>query len=306
MDDISGWIEDKYGFVGTTVNLLRSYTNDVYEVTGDKKYLLKIYGDGWRTRSEILWEIELLSFLKSKSVDVAGVIDGVSGEKRFEIETNGRKRLAVMFEWARGSKPNPPFSMNDYEKLGATTAKIHKVSDGFESSYKRQTLDVNYLINNPLVIIEKNCEPKMFTFFKMVADRLKVELKRFEKNGLDTGVVHDDVTFDNLHIDENGEIIFYDFDSGGVGYRALDLQGWAVFDKETATRQEAFIKGYRTIREINDNDVFASPYLHVANEFWGTGLDLDRRILQKGKDETSDFMKNKKTLFRGFLDYLDN
>lgn len=303
MDDISRWIEEKYGFVGTTVKLLRSYTNDVYEVTGDKKYLLKIYGDGWRTKSEILWEIELLGFLKAKSVDVAGVIGGVSGEKLFEIGTNGRKRLAVMFEWARGQKPAPPFLTRDYEKLGSSIAKIHKVSDGFESSCERQALDVDYLINNPLVVIEKNCDPKIFSYFKTVADRLEIELKRFEKDGLDIGVVHDDVTFDNLHIDENGEIIFYDFDSGGVGYRALDLQGWAVFDKETVPRQEAFMRGYRTIREISDNDVFASPYLHAANEFWGIGLDLERRMLSKGKAEVNAYLEDKKMVFIEFLEF---
>ena len=50
MDDISKWIENTYGIIGTTVKPLRSYTNDVYEVVGDKKYLLKVYGEGWRTK----------------------------------------------------------------------------------------------------------------------------------------------------------------------------------------------------------------------------------------------------------------
>lgn len=305
MDDISGWIENKYGFVGAKAGLLRSYTNDVYEVIGDKKYLLKFYGNGWRTESEILWEIELLDFLKRSGVGVAGAINGVSGEKLFSIELNGIERFAVMFEWARGIKPDSPFSMNDYEKLGAAIAKIHKVSDDFVCNDQRQTLNVDYLINNPLLIIEKSCDPKMSYFFREFADRLKEEINRFEKNGLDMGVVHDDVTFDNLHVTEGGEIIFYDFDSGGVGYRALDLQGWAVFDKETAPRQEAFIKGYKTVREISDNDVSASPYLHTANEFWGIGLDLERRVLQKGEVEVVAYLEDKKVLFDGFLRFFN-
>lgn len=305
MDAISKWIEGEYGFVGTTIKPLRAYTNDVYEVSGEKKFLLKVYGDGWRTKSEILWEIDLLSFLKSKGVDVAGVVAGMTGNKLFLINVEGGERLAVLFEWARGVKPDSPFSMSDYEKLGAAIAKIHKASDEFVSEHQRTRLDLDYLINNPLLIIEKSCDLKMFSFFKELADSLKKEVIAFEQKGLDVGVVHDDVTFDNLHIDENGEIIFYDFDSGGVGYRALDLQGWAMLDKETVPRQEAFIKGYRTIREISDNDILASPYLHAANEFWGIGLDLERRVLQKGKAEVDAYLEDKKVMLGGFLEFFN-
>ena len=246
-----------------------------------------------------------MDYLKSGSIEVAGAIDGLSGEKLFSININGRERLVVVFEWARGTKPNPPFLMNDYEKLGISIAKIHKASDSFNSNYERQALDINYLINNPLVLIEKNCDPKVFSFFKMVADRLKDDIRRFEIDGLDMGVVHDDITFDNLHVDETGEMIFYDFDSGGMGYRALDLQGWAVFDKEMAPRQEAFIRGYRTIREISNNDVLASPYLHVANEFWGVGLDLERRVLRRGRVEIDSYLETKRIYFEDCLSFFN-
>ena len=102
------------------------------------------------------------------------------------------------------------------------------------------------------------------------------------------------------------QLIFYDFDSGGLGWRAIDLQGWAVFDQKTAPRQTAFIKGYRTVREISDNNVAASPYLHAANEFWGVGLDLNRRVLKQGKEAVNKYLDQKTKMFNMFLGYFES
>ncbi len=307
-DNISKWVEENFGFSDKVkVKPLRAYTNDVYEIENGGKHLLKVYGDGWKTESEVLWEIELLEYLKEHHVGIAGIIEGKTGKKLFTLDIEGNQRLVVMFEWAKGKKPTPPFSMDDYELLGKATAKIHQVSDNFQSNQQRQELGTDYLIDKPLLIIlGACCNNDKARYFQNCANKLRGHIQKFESMGLDWGVVHTDVTFDNVHITDDREIVFYDFDSGGLGWRAIDLQGWAVFDAKTAPRQVSFIKGYRTVTRLSDNDIAASPYLHAANEFWGVGLDLNRRVLKQGEGAVSKYLSGKIKMFDMFSDYFES
>jgi Ser/Thr protein kinase RdoA (MazF antagonist) len=305
MVDISSWVKNNFQFSeDAKAKLLRSYTNDVYEIENGNKHLLKIYGEGWRTESEVLWEIELLDYLKTKDVDVAGAVESRNGKKLFLIDVGGTKRFAVMFEWARGAKPESPFSLMDYELLGEATARIHKFSDSFQSKQMREELGIDYLLERPLQTILKVCGDDKAGYFKNYATKLKEYILKFVSDGLDWGVVHTDVTFDNIHITNNREVIFYDFDSGGVGWRAIDLQGWVAFEPEKKPRQTEFIKGYGSVRNISDNDVVASPYLFAANEFWGIGLDLERRILKQGEQAINNYLYEKVKTFDRYFECL--
>lgn len=122
--------------------------------------------------------------------------------------------------------------------------------------------------------------PKIY--LRHFGEWLAQSIQDFAAKGLDWGICHGDVTFDNFHLTKDGETVWYDFDSGGFGWRAIDLQGWVASDKNMVERQVAFIEGYRTMREISQNNIDASPYLYVAQEIWGLEVELERRIVSKG------------------------
>lgn len=73
---IAQWIPTRFDLpVVRQVGLLRAYTNDVYLVeTRDQRYVLKVYGAGWRQDSEIRFEVGLLNHLASKGIHVARAI----------------------------------------------------------------------------------------------------------------------------------------------------------------------------------------------------------------------------------------
>jgi Ser/Thr protein kinase RdoA (MazF antagonist) len=100
--------------------------------------------------------------------------------------------------------------------------------------------------------------------------------------GLDWGVCHGDLTFDNLHVTTRDEFVWYDFDSGGLGWRAIDLQGWAFDRPEWTDHWQAFLDGYRESRPISENDIAAAPYLNAAQEIWSIQVDLERRVIARG------------------------
>ena len=303
IDQIKNFLQSKFNLPSIKeISLLRRYTNDVYQIsTTDKKYVLKIYGKSWRTEEELLFEVDLLNFLTKNDVKAAGPIYGK--DKKFVYATS-IDQFAILFEWADGDKPTSPFSSMDRELLGKATAKFHLATDNFKSSHHRQELNTDYLLTRPLVTILSSCvDSSQKSFFTQTSENLKRYIREFVTKGLDLGIVHADVTFDNIHITKDKEVVFYDFDSGGPGWRAIDFQGWAVFDPIDTPKQQHFVRGYRTIREINDIDIQAAPYLHAATEFWGIALDLARRVSNQVEQTIKDYLITKETEMQVFMDY---
>ncbi len=267
MDDI---INKYYKFEGTpTVQLLRSHTNDVYLVKDTKdQYILKVYFPEWRTEQEIIWELDLLNFLSTADVPVAKFINSHDGSKLIKFQHNGLSCIAVLFEYAEGDKPQPPFTPELYYQFGKAAANFHKKTEGFSSSFPRPELDLKYLINDSVALAKDKLSATDFDFFEQFGTTLKSNIDQFIEKGLDWGVVHGDLTLDNLHVTDKGEIIFYDFDSSGLGFRAMELQAWSALHPEFKTNTDAYLKGYQEIKPIDKNDLEAAPYLQAAQDMW--------------------------------------
>ncbi|CAN5666602.1 phosphotransferase enzyme family protein [soil metagenome] len=289
---ITDWLRAHFDLGPPTgVSLLRSWTNDVYLVkTTRDRFVLKLYGAGWRTDSEIRYEIAVLDHLAARGVRVARAIRGVDGDALRHLDIDGRQRQAVLFRYADGAKPQPPFSAEMYYHEGMATAALHRAADDFTSNHHRRPLDLAYLIDQPLALvrsldIDSSTKQAILDF----GARLRERIEAFAGRGLDWGVCHGDLTFDNFHLTHDGETVWYDFDSGGPGWRAIDLQGWAASQPDRVQDQQAFLQGYREVRALDDNDVAASPYLAAALELWGVQVDLERRIIALGNDTVGSY-----------------
>lgn len=278
------WLQSEYGFLTSPeVSLIRSYTNDVYLVRqGEAKFVLKIYGLDWRTGDEIRYEIELLDHLSRAGLQVARAIGGT------EPLPTPDSRLAVLYEYAPGETPERPFSNDLYVRFGQAIARMHALSDDFAAHHPRRAIDLDYLIDEPLeFILPLLTRPNEFMD---AATQLRRRIADFP--ALDWGPIHGDATLDNLHVTEAGEITLYDFDSGGPGWRASDLQGWAVHQPEAHERYDAFRTGYASARRLQEQDLRASPLVTAAWEVWSIKLELERRVLQRGHDEAMRYAED--------------
>lgn len=273
------------------ISLMRAYTNDVYRVVaGEGQFALKIYGHGWRTDDEIRYEIDLLRHLAAKGIAVAVAIPDRSGSALLHLPLDGGWRQAVLFAFVPGSPAVPPFTPELYFREGAATARLHAASDDFSSPHARCPLDRETLIEQVRDMIRESGAPGetvrwLDEFGRALGERLSL----VAAEGLDWGPCHGDLTFDNLHLTEDGEIVWYDFDSGGPGWRAMDLQGWVATNPLMQERQNAFVAGYRTVRPLAECDVAASGILAAALEFHGIGIDLVYRVCPRGQDAVATF-----------------
>lgn len=264
------WVEAVFGLPKARCKHDRSVTSEVFFVEWvDGTGVLKLYGEDGRPKTEILWETELIKHLVDKGAPVAGLIFGADGKVEQDYEYPGGKRVAVLYQYAKGDKPAEPLTPAFYHNQGRSLAALHKAADSFETTQTRPPLDINSLIIQPVALVTPymtNEDDKQF--LASFAQEITQKITQMS-SGLDKGPVHGQAMLKNLHVDYGGDVVWYDFDNSGVGCRALDLQGWMVLEDtpEALSDHEAFLRGYREMREIGDADVAASPYFQVANEF---------------------------------------
>jgi Ser/Thr protein kinase RdoA (MazF antagonist) len=267
-----------------TAQLLRSYTNDVYLVRyAGMRSILKVYGLRWRSAGEVAYEVDLIRHLARGGLGVAKPIAGSDGETVRQIAATHGLRMAVLFEYAPGEKPQPPFNEGLYFQFGEAIAKMHQLSDDFSTHHPRKNIDLETLVERPLWVILPLLEDRAAAaYLQSLGKRIKDRITRLSPDGLDWGPIHGDATLDNLHVTADGQIVLYDFDSGGPGWRASDLQGWAIGYPEYQARYQSYMEGYRNVRPVREADIEASWFLTLAWDLWGMQTDLENRVLAQG------------------------
>lgn len=299
---IVAWLGERYGdgFACATCRLLRSYTNDVYLIrSADQRFVLKLYGLGWRARSDVQWEIDLLRHLAAGGVPIAAPIVARDQQVLQSIPADAADHLAVLFAYAPGEKPQPPFSIALYEQFGQAIARLHAMADSFVTAQPRRALDTVVLLDEPIALaapLLANAQDRAWLL--ALSEVVKERIAAYAAAGLDWGPIHGDASLDNLHVAEDGTVVLYDFDSGGPGWRAADLQGWAVDHAEYHPRWQAFHRGYARVRALPEIDRLAAPYLTLAWDIWALKIDLERRVIAQGPEQVQAHLGGQLELMR--------
>jgi Ser/Thr protein kinase RdoA (MazF antagonist) len=250
-------IENIFGLQGVACKNLNTPTNDVVLVTAASgKYALKIYSVT-RTADEVKWEVDFITHLVENGAPVVKPVSGRHGYVT-SVAVDGKDRIAVLYEWARGEKPSA--KRDTYHLLGQVAARIHQAADTFSSALVREKYDAAILIDDQLqrmkpLLIDAGRWPQSVA--------LGERLKRIVANpALDHGVCHMDLTLDNVHRDGN-VITVFDFDSAGECWRALEPHGVLKFSKEYFA---AWMEGYRTIRPFDrQNEEAVAAFCIIGN-----------------------------------------
>lgn len=303
-EEISKWLASKYALSPPpTVSIIRAYTNDVYLAqTHGQKYVLKIYREGWRTKDEIGYEVELLAYLDKNGLRVAKAVPAQGGELVQSVPTPHGERFAVLFEHAPGRKPVEPFTSELYFRFGRAVGRFHLLSGKFCSARQRSPIDLAYLIDAPLAVVRPYLDPQSERWETLlrIANDVKARISVMDQQGLNWGPIHFDATLDNLHVTDDGEIILFDFDSGGPGWRASDLQGWAAAMPERHAHHQSFLRGYQAANPLAALDLLAAPWLTIAYEIWSMKVEIENRLTAMGQEHVENYLSEQ----IGFLDRL--
>lgn len=267
----------------TECKLFRAAMNHLYIVTdGEEKYVFRVYTFDWRTSSEIEEELRLLTHLKENGGSVAYPIADQSNQYIQEINAPEGKRFGVLFSYAKGTK-TAKFSSQASFVIGQALAKVHQSTENF--ALHRITYNTQSLLSDSLL------RTKMFfksttddlLFLEKLSHFLTEKFDNADRQPMRYGAIHLDVWFDNMHIDHEKEVTFFDFDFCGNGFLCLDISYFLyqlfstnINENDYQIKAESFLKGYETISEISKEEKDFLPFACLAIMNYYISIQCDR------------------------------
>jgi len=257
--------------------------NHLYLVEDDDgKFVFRVYTYNWRSELEIEEELRLLLYLQENNCQVAFPLADKSGKFLQEIDAPEGKRFGVLFSFAKGTK-TAKFSKETSFFIGEALAKVHQSTEKFE--LKRTSYDTQNLLVSPLSTIRKfyTKSTTEVEYLEKLSAFLTLKFENINTQQMRYGSVHLDVWFDNLHIDDETGITFFDFDFCGNGYLCFDISYFLfqllatnLDETEYQLKAENFIKGYETVTEISSEEKAFLPFACLAIMIYYISVQCDR------------------------------
>jgi Ser/Thr protein kinase RdoA (MazF antagonist) len=258
--------------------------NDTYLMeTGIEKYILRIYRRSWRSKEEIDFELEILTFLHDKNQPVAYPIARNDGNYTTEIIAPEGTRYIAIFSYAPGRIiTNQKLTIEQSYNLGATLANIHAVLDDFKPSFNRPHLNSEFLFDWAMNAIKPLYENRKqdIIFLQQQIDKIKYQLEQFNLP-LSTpiyGICVGDVHAGNAHFTEDNQPTLFDFDQCGYGWRGFDIAKYLhilIRQKIDVAVRNSFIDGYQSVRKLTTIELAAIPVFVKAAHIWVMGISAN-------------------------------
>ncbi|HEU0003372.1 MAG TPA: phosphotransferase [Ktedonobacteraceae bacterium] len=258
--------------------LLNLGLNDTYFLqTSTGKYILRVYRKDWRTFSDILYELDMLLHLHRKRVPISYPLVMKDGNLFSTLNTLEGPRQVVLFPFAEGELPRWPRDETYSLAYGQGVAFVHNALDDFTTPHTRFRLDLDHLLERPLRTILPLLEdrPEDRAYLLHIVDVIKKQIADLPLGELEWGACHGDFHGGNAHITGDLQVVFFDFDCCGPGWRAYDIAvfRWArALNQQDETLWEAFLRGYRQQRTIQAVDLAAVPLFVAIRQIWLLGL----------------------------------
>lgn len=282
--ELGKFIREKYTLnENFKCKLFRTGVNHTYFITDNEtKFVVRAYCYEWRTKIEIEQELELLNLLKKESVSISYPIPDKNGNLIQEINAPEGIRYVVLFSFAKGEKLRFMSNKTCYS-IGLLMAKIHNITEN------RKIERVNYTSE---ILINKSYN-YLKTFFAEDLDEMKL-VKEIgskisktinESNIIENqnGIVHLDIWYDNLSVNNENEITIFDFDNCGNGQLILDVGYFCkqlffieTDKKEYEIKVNSFLKGYQEKRFLSDNELKLIPEAGASIFIFYLGVQAQR------------------------------
>lgn len=286
-------IRDLFGLVNPRLEHLNTLVNDVVAVTAESgKFVLKLYNPRARTGKDVRWELDLVTHLVAHGAPAARPVRGEHGYVE-TVTVDGQERVAAVFEWAPGGKPEP--SRETYVLLGEAAARVHQAADAFRSAWTRFAHDADNLIDGQIERMRRHLTAAgRYDEVAALGARLK---GRISDPALDEGICHMDLTLDNVHV-HDGMLTAFDFDSAGYCWRAIEPYGVLRFSDDYF---RDWLDGYRSVRPFSAADEKAVSAFAVIADMETVAWKLGVAPTSRGEPLMTD--KDLPETVDGWLDW---
>ena len=255
--------------------------SDIYLVKVENNpYILRVSHHHWRSQSEIGFELELLDFLHQQGIPVAHPLKTTQGKLFMEIDAPEGRRYAALFAYAPGSVALGDLSPTQSYLLGKIVAKLHRAGREFDSSFHRQPLTLNYLLDDSLAIIAPFLENRYPDLRELLATvtQIKSQLRYLPTKSPYWGVCWGDPHSGNVHFTLDNQMTLFDFDQCGYGWRAFDLAKFWQVSLQTGLSnriREAFLKGYQEVDKLTELELDRLQSFIQMAHIWSWAISLN-------------------------------
>lgn len=254
--------------------------NDTYLVSCPGNcFVLRVYRAQRRTDAEVEYELDAITHLSYVGIPVSTAISRKDGTRLGAINTPEGRRQYVLFTFAEGTTYSYSDDIQIAFDYGQAVARLHNATDDFVSPHQRFTLNLEFLLHNPLVSLKPflRRRPTDWDYLCRLAERIEKSIHKLIAEGLNQGFCHGDTNGYNAHFTCSRQLTFFDFDFCGIGWRAYDLASfrWLALMNPKEDRWNHFLRGYTQIRPLYDVDRQAVPFLIGARQLWIDSLQIE-------------------------------
>jgi len=266
-----------YGFRSAAAVLLHRGFNDTYQVCADARVVVfRLYRAKWRSKDEILAEVQILRHLHAGGIHVTLPIAAETGDFVAPVACPEGRRFGVLFELAPGNIPDP-ISSAVAKNLGTSLAIIHRELDSLAQPVLRFELGRQWLVEKPFRILEETFPHWGKALGKLHARALRVAegLKALARSAPEFGLIHGD--FVNVNVYQSGSVFtIIDWDFCGYGWRAYDLAtfAWGLRSAGQESSFPEFLAAYRSEAALSDQSIAAIPALEAFRELWAWAINV--------------------------------
>ena len=178
------------------------------------------------------------------------------------------KRYGTLFTYAEGEPPGKEAEI--VYSFGNLLARIHEASDGFPENNARKRLDLEFLLERPLENLDRLGQRQQdWDYLRKTAELIRRKIEAIPAEKPYFGFCHGDAGSGNVHVSPAGEMVMFDFDFCGPGWRGYDVATY--LSGESTETADAFLAGYEGVRELIESEKTAVPYFQAAQSIWMLG-----------------------------------
>lgn len=267
-----------YGLIIESCKLLVRNVSDTYLIVAtDTKYIFKIYRNKHRKFEEIAAEIELLNELHANGAKVAYPIIAIDKAQVQAFNAAEGTRYGVLFSYAKGVVVHD-LQPEQLKTLGREMASVHNVTAQVTLKNPRRAYNISTMLLEPIKLVKPAFESvtEEYNYLKDASEVIAEKIGELDLSKFSYGYCHYDFLPKNFHF-EGDKVTFFDFDFAGEGYLINDISSFYIhyflevyygkITQEEADQAFAiFVKAYREVRPLNDEELAAIPYFGYA--FW--------------------------------------
>jgi Ser/Thr protein kinase RdoA (MazF antagonist) len=251
----------------TEIKLLNYTENATFKVMPKdaEPFIMRIHRALYTTKNSILSEIDWLKNLSEDGISVPKPIPMKDGNYVAEIKTDlGDTRLVDCSKFESGVPPMGIPDIKSFERLGEIIARLHLNAEKYKKPefYERIVWneDETFTLRNNYHFIDYQ-GAKVFTdedkaVLHDAEVKIRSKLAAYGKNSKNYGLIHSDVRFSNILVD-NGQFKLLDFDDAGDGWFMFDVGGILATNEDIPEADEimdAVIRGYVRVRPLSAED----------------------------------------------------